>query len=113
MFLPIHRFIRGIVLGLMFFLAGTAYCSCDSYDPNPYDDIPPVVTVEFNYIVPAQVSIRLPNVQARNRTGIPFCAHVGNTHAWRGSLESPALVDILSKPASLQNPSHMVIPLRC
>jgi len=51
-----HRYFRGIVLGLMIFLAGTAFCSTDSYDPNPYDDIPPVVTVEFNYVVPGQLS---------------------------------------------------------
>ena len=58
MFLPAHKIVRRIVLGLMFFLAGTAYCSCDSYDPDPYDDTPPVVTVEYNYVVPNQVSIR-------------------------------------------------------
>ena len=40
----------------MLFLAGTAFCSTDSYDPNPYDDIPPVVTVEFNYVVPGHLS---------------------------------------------------------
>jgi hypothetical protein len=40
----------------MLFLSGTAFCSSDSYDPNPYDDIPPVVTVEFNYVVPGQMS---------------------------------------------------------
>lgn len=51
-----HLHLRGIVLGLMLFLAGTAFCSCDSYDPDPYDDIPPVVTVEFNYVVPGQIS---------------------------------------------------------
>jgi hypothetical protein len=50
-----HRYIRGVVLGLMLFLAGTAFCSTDSYDPNPYDDIPPIVTVEFNYVVPGQL----------------------------------------------------------
>jgi hypothetical protein len=44
-----------VVLGLMLFLAGTAFCTSDSYDPNPYDDIPPVVTVDFNYVVPGQV----------------------------------------------------------
>lgn len=39
----------------MLFLAGTALCATDSYDPNPYDDIPPVVTVDFNYVVPGQL----------------------------------------------------------
>ncbi|HEY2498849.1 MAG TPA: hypothetical protein VGK24_17440 [Candidatus Angelobacter sp.] len=67
MFLPAHKIVRGMVLGLMFFLAGTAYCSCDSYDPDPYDDIPPVVTVEYNYVVPACISIQLPQSQNRNK----------------------------------------------
>jgi len=56
MFLFSHRYLRSTVLGLMLFLAGTAFCSCDSYDPNPYDDIPPLVTVEFSYVVPGQIS---------------------------------------------------------
>ena len=51
-----HRYFRGAVLGVMLFLAGAAFCSSDSYDPDPYDDIPPVVTVEFNYVVPGQMS---------------------------------------------------------
>jgi len=40
----------------MLCLAGAAFCSTDSYDPDPYDDVPPVVTVEFNYVVPGQMS---------------------------------------------------------
>ena len=44
-------------------LAGTASCSCDSYDPDPYDDVPPVVTVDFNYVVPGRVNIRRPQNQ--------------------------------------------------
>lgn len=64
MFLLSNRLLRGIVLGLMFFLAGTACCWSDSYDPNPYDDIPPVVTVDFNYVVPSAVTVRAPRAQA-------------------------------------------------
>ena len=64
MFLLSNRSARGIVLGLMFFLAGTACCWSDSYDPNPYDDIPPVVTVDFNYVVPSAVTVRVPRGQA-------------------------------------------------
>ena len=63
MFLLAHRWLRGLVLGCMVILAGTASCSCDAYDPNPYDDTPPVVTVEFNYVVPGRVSIRRPQNQ--------------------------------------------------
>ena len=28
--------------------------------PDPYDDVPPVVTVDFNYVVPGRITIRLP-----------------------------------------------------
>ncbi len=63
MFLLAHRWLRGLVLGCMVLLAGTASCSCDSYDPDPYDDIPPIVTVEFNYVVPGRVTIRRPQNQ--------------------------------------------------
>jgi len=63
MFLLAHKWIRGLVLGCMVLLAGTASCSYDSYDPDPYDDVPPVVTVEFNYVVPGQINIRRPQNQ--------------------------------------------------
>jgi len=70
MFLLAHRWIRGFVLGCMVLLAGTASCSCDSYDPDPYDDVPPVVTVEFNYVVPGRINIRRP--QTQNKRPIPI-----------------------------------------
>ena len=54
----------------MVLLAGTASCSCDSYDPDPYDDVPPVVTVEFNYVVPGRVNIRRPQNQNKRPTRI-------------------------------------------
>ena len=62
---------RVFVLGLMFFLAGTAFCSCDAYDPDPYDDVPPLVVVEFNYLLPGGVSIQAPHAVAlRLNTGV-------------------------------------------
>jgi hypothetical protein len=67
MFLVSHRTLRGMVLGLMFFLAGTSCCWSDSYDPDPYDDTPPVITVDFNYVVPSVVTVRAPRVQAKSR----------------------------------------------
>lgn len=63
MLLLSHRSLRGFVLGLMFFLAGTASCWSDSYDPDPYDDVPPVVTIDFNYVVPSQITVRAPKIQ--------------------------------------------------
>jgi hypothetical protein len=87
MFLLAHRWIRGLLLGCMVLLAGTASCSCDSYDPDPYDDVPPVVTVEFNYVVPGRVNIRRPQNQnkrpiriAGNKSQQPPLAEVGGLY---------------------------------
>ena len=108
MFLLSHRFLRRAVLGLMFFLAGTAYCSCDSYDPDPYDDVPPVVTVQFNYLVPGRVHISRPHVQTRNQL---------NLYAWNNARQLPSAaipglrerqVDFAFCPA----PPQLAIPLR-
>ncbi len=70
MFLLAHKWIRGLVLGCMMILAGTASCSSDSYDPDPYDDVPPVVTVDFNYVVPGRITIRLPQNQNKRSVRI-------------------------------------------
>ena len=67
MFLLAHRWTRGFVLACTVFLAGAASCSSDSYDPDPYDDVPPVVTVEFNYVVPSQVNFRRPQNQEKRQ----------------------------------------------
>ena len=88
MFLLAHRWLRGLVLGCMVFLAATAACSCDSYDPDPYDDIPPVVTVDFNYVVPSRVNIRRPQSQNKrpiridsgNKSQNPSFAEVGGLY---------------------------------
>jgi len=42
----------------MVFLAATAPCFSESYDPDPYDNAPPIVSVEFSYVVPWQFSMR-------------------------------------------------------
>ena len=107
MFLLSHRSLRGIVLGLMFFLAGTACCWSDSYDPDPYDDVPPLVTVDFNYVVPGAVTVRAFKVQAKTpqRIAVVFCG-----------LQNIAMPQFFlsSRPASPlgQIPSNLVIPLR-
>lgn len=107
MFLLSHRSLRGIVLGLMFFLAGTSCCWSDSYDPNPYDDIPPVVTVDFNYVVPSPVTVRAFNIQAKTpqRIAVTFCG-----------LQNIAIPQLflnsrIAFPLG-QSPSNLVIPLR-
>lgn len=45
------KYVRGFALAMMFFLSVAANCTSDSYDPDPYDDTPPV-TVEFEYVTP-------------------------------------------------------------
>jgi len=97
MFLLAHRWLRGLVLGCMVILAGTASCSCDSYDPDPYDDTPPVVTVDFNYVVPGWVSIRLPQnqnnrpirIDSQSKSGLlPFAEMAG---LYESQAASPSL----------------------
>jgi hypothetical protein len=70
MFLLAHRWLRGLVLACMVLLAGIASFSCDSYDPDPYDDVPPVVTVDYNYVVPGRINIRHPQKQNERRFNI-------------------------------------------
>lgn len=92
----------------MFFLAMTAACSTDSYDPNPYDDIPPVVTVEYNYLVPNRVNVRRPNAQAK------IHRHGSNSVATQllASASTPAFHEALAAPAPLMGSPQLAIPLR-
>jgi hypothetical protein len=45
------KFVRLCALGLMLILSVAANCASESYDPDPYDNIPPV-TVDFEYLTP-------------------------------------------------------------
>ncbi len=45
-------YIRRLALSLMLLLSVAASSWGDSYDPDPFDDTPPVVTVELNYLKP-------------------------------------------------------------
>src|SRR5258707_7858092 len=47
-----YKTIRGAILGLMVILAAVSTGACDTYDADPYDDVPPV-TLELNFVVPA------------------------------------------------------------
>lgn len=102
-----HGLLRGAVLGLMVFLAGTAYCSCDSYDPDPYDDIPPLVTIEFSYVVPAQLQVR-PQVQ----TGAGLILHSVNYAQHLPSLRTTGLSEPRVDSSFRQRPPQWAIPLR-
>lgn len=107
MFLLSHRSLRCIVLGLMFFLAGTASCWCDSYDPDPYDDVPPVITVDFNYIVPSQVTVRGARIQVNAPQRINVSAGQLQVFA------APQLFFHSGTASPLrQPPSNLLVPLR-
>lgn len=107
MFLVSHRTLRGIVLGLMFFLAGTSCCWSDSYDPDPYDDIPPVVSVDFHYVVPSVVTVRTSKIQAKSgqRVAVTFyqLQNIATPQYFLNNRAGSPLV---------QSASDLVIPLR-
>jgi len=107
MFLLSHRSLRGIILGLMFFLAGTSCCWSDSYDPDPYDNIPPVITVDFNYVVPSLVTVRAPRPQVNAPQRMAVRISRLQTFA------TPELFFNIRTGSPLgQSPSNLVIPLR-
>ena len=108
MVLLAHRWIRGFVLGCMVLLAGTASCSCDSYDPDPYDNIPPVVTVEFNYVVPGRVSIRRP----QNQNKRPFRIDSAIKSRYLPFAEVSGLFESLVASPILYGSPQGAIPLR-
>jgi hypothetical protein len=56
MYLQVHKLIKAVVFGVMFFLAVTAPCTSETYDPDPYDGM--WVTVEFHYLVPSEASVK-------------------------------------------------------
>ena len=99
---------RATVFGLMFFLAVTAACSSDSYDPNPYDDIPPVVTIQYNYLVPSSVNVRRPNAQAKVRHNASLSAAAPQ----QGAAVIPTILEAQATPALLMGAPQLVIPLR-
>jgi hypothetical protein len=92
----------------MVFLAGAAPCSSDSYDPDPYDDVPPVVTVEFNYVVPNQVNIRRPQNHDKRQFGLYSGAKSRQLpSAYVAELREPEVGSLL-----LHGSPQWVIPLR-
>ena len=97
-----------MVLGCMVLLAGTASCSCDSYDPDPYDDVPPVVTVEFNYVVPGGINIRRP----QNQNKRPIRIDSGSASRQLPLAEVGILCETLVVSPLLHGSPQWAIPLR-
>jgi hypothetical protein len=107
MVLQSYKIMRCLVLGLMFFLAATAPCSSNSYDPDPYDDVPPVVSVEFNYVVPSRITVRQPSAQFKMRHSASLQPVV--------RLAAAAASPLFQDPVALvsgQNSPESVKPLR-
>jgi len=63
--LQVRKLIKAIVFGIMFFLAVTAPCTSETYDPDPYDGM--WVTVEFHYLVPSGANVKPPVTQIKTR----------------------------------------------
>ena len=91
----------------MFFLAGTACCWSDSYDPDPYDDIPPVVTVDFNYVVPSAVSVRAPKIETAPPQRFAIIAIQPQSFATPQFFLNQRTVSLIRL-----TPSNLLIPLR-
>ncbi|HEX7289237.1 MAG TPA: hypothetical protein VF532_23835 [Candidatus Angelobacter sp.] len=66
----LRRYLRGTVLAVMFVLAAATTCLCDSYDPDPYDDAPPVVILQFQYLVSEHASAQVQNNFSRGRLNL-------------------------------------------
>ena len=101
-----YRYLRGTVFGLMIFLAGTAFCSYHGYDPDPYDDIPPLVIVDFNYLVTGQIN-QISHAPLRNDVRIAnTCTQLEQTADPVASDEKQTI------SASPQAPPQIFLPLR-
>src|SRR5258707_13288292 len=83
-----YKTIRGAILGLMVILTAVSSGYCDTYDADPYDDVPPV-TLELNFVVPGMASSaqiatpvrnhHVPAVMKRDVTRI-FLGSIADTH---------------------------------
>ena len=83
-----YKTIRGAILGLMVVLAALSTGYCDTYDADPYDDVPPV-TLELNFVVPitagaahAQIIARDNHAPAVLRVDVSrqFVGHLADKH---------------------------------
>lgn len=109
MYMVAFRIIRATALGLMFFLAVTSACTTDSYDPDPYDDIPPVVTVEYNYLLPNLQHSQGTKVQAKVRQVASFST---TAQLQKATQSISATLQAQATPALLMGAPQVVIPLR-
>ena len=101
------KVVRRLFLGLMFLLAGTCNCFCDSYDADPYDDIPPV-TVEFNYLVPGTASAQIATTYSCARPAVVQ----RHPHNAANSVLQPVVCAVAPVTVMTQNSPEFSAPLR-
>jgi hypothetical protein len=105
----LKAYLRGTVLAMMFILAAAASCLSESYDPDPYDDAPPVVTLEFQYLVPEYASIQMQNAFSRSHLTL-----LGSTQHRNRAQAGQAVAFVPQDSPDIASSSFPVpMPLRC
>jgi len=97
-----YKTIRGAILGLMVILAAVSTGYCDTYDADPYDDVPPV-TLELNFVVPAvagaahaQIGVSsAPPLLQRRDTAQNFLTSVASAHPDAAPVSAIATLPVL------------------
>jgi hypothetical protein len=106
----LKRYLRGAVLAMMFISAAATTCVSDSYDPDPFDDNPPVVTLEFHYLVRDRASVQVQYAFSGNRLIVlGSAAHRNRAHSSAAVAFVPQDLPELSSNTLLYPP----VPLRC
>ena len=98
----LRRLSRGMFLGLMLLLAGTANLVCISYDADDDEDTPPV-SVELNLVTPCKKSIQLPK---------PHLSARSFRLSDKPSTELVAMPQSEAAPLINAGPPELLVPLR-
>jgi hypothetical protein len=101
MYMQVRKLIKAIVFGIMFFLAVTAPCTSETYDPDPYDGM--WVTVEFHYLVQSEASVKPSVRQIKTRKNTTYKAQIQHAGA-------PFLIAFSEAAPSLSTGSPQVLP---
>jgi hypothetical protein len=107
--MALKRYFRNAVLAIMFISAAATTCISESYDPDPYDDIPPVVSLEFHYLVPERASVQVQQALSWSKLVILGSAQYRN-HA-HAAATTPFAPQFLLEPSS--NSFQATMALRC
>lgn len=100
-----YNTVRRTILSLMVILAAVSTGYCDTYDADPYDDVPPV-TLELNFVVPAMSAA---HVQIAVRHDAPAIIQRDLAHSF---LVSVAEIHPDAAPLSALATLPVLLPLR-